>query len=102
MSSTGGRFAGKVAIVTGATADPSIGRSTATILASEGAKVVINGRDETQMRAAIADLTAQGFTVDGVAGSMEDDDVAEALVDKAIDRFGRIDLLVNTVGGSRG
>ncbi len=42
---TNGEFAGKVAIVTGATLDPSIGRSTATKLGLGGASVVINGRN---------------------------------------------------------
>src|SRR5579872_4731710 len=42
----GERFAGKVAVVTGSTADPSIGRASALRLAQKGASVVINGRDQ--------------------------------------------------------
>src|ERR687891_337439 len=48
---TGRRFEGKVAIVTGSSHDPSIGRSTATRLAREGASVVINGRSDEPLRA---------------------------------------------------
>ena len=50
-----GRFAGKVAIVTGASHDPSIGRSTALRLAREGASVVINARSEEPLRAKLLD-----------------------------------------------
>jgi len=96
------RFVGKVAVVTGATADPSIGRAAATRLAREGAQVVINGRSPERIADAEAEMRAAGFDVAAVPGSMEDDDTAKRIVDKAIERFGRIDVVINTVGGSRG
>ena len=45
------RFTGKVAVVTGSSAEPSIGRSSALRLGHEGASVVINGRDESTLAA---------------------------------------------------
>ena len=95
------RFEGKVAIVTGATADPSIGYSAATRLASEGAKIVINGRSEDRLRQAEKSLTAAGYEVEAVLGSMEDEGTAQRTVEAAMSRFGRIDVVINTVGGSK-
>jgi NAD(P)-dependent dehydrogenase (short-subunit alcohol dehydrogenase family) len=95
-----GRFAGKVAIVTGSTADPSIGRSCATRLAREGASVVINGRSSERLEQAVQELRDEGLHVAGVPGSVEDASTVSALVDTALERFGAVDLVVNTVGGA--
>ncbi len=94
------RFAGRVAVVTGSTADPSIGRSTALRLAREGASVVVNGRDEGRVAAAEAALRAEGLDVVGVVGSMDTEAAVGTLTDRAVDAFGRIDLVVSTVGGA--
>lgn len=96
-----GRFSGRVAIVTGSSADPSIGRACAVRLGREGASVVINGRDETALAATERDLRDRGLAVAAVAGSMEDEATPGRLAAAAIDRFGRIDGLVNTIGGAR-
>jgi NAD(P)-dependent dehydrogenase (short-subunit alcohol dehydrogenase family) len=97
-----GEFAGKVAIITGASLDPSIGRSAATKLGRGGAAVVINARNTDALRAAEADLMAMGIRVQAVPGPADDPAVVTALVDAAVDGFGRVDLIVNTVGGSLG
>ena len=94
------RFSGRVAIVTGSTADPSIGRSCALRLAREGASVVINGRDEDRVASAEATLRSEGLDVVGVVGSMDTEQAVEVLTDRAVEVFGRIDLLVSTVGGA--
>jgi NAD(P)-dependent dehydrogenase (short-subunit alcohol dehydrogenase family) len=98
---TARRFEGSVAIVTGSSLDPSIGRSTATRLAREGAAVVINGRSDEPLRAAERELRDAGLDVVAVAGSLDDDDTPARLVDAAVERYGRIDAVVNTVGGTR-
>jgi NAD(P)-dependent dehydrogenase (short-subunit alcohol dehydrogenase family) len=95
-----GRFADKVAIVTGSSANPSIGHSCALRLGREGASVVINGRKADQLAAAEAELSGEGVSVAAVEGSTEDAAVISELLDAAVDHFGRIDLIVNTVGGS--
>jgi len=99
---TGGlrRFTGRVAIVTGSTADPSIGRSCALRLAREGASVVINGRDEGRVASTEAAFRSEGLDVVGVAGSMDTEPAVTLLTDRAMEAFGRIDLLVSTVGGA--
>jgi 3-oxoacyl-[acyl-carrier protein] reductase len=95
------RFAGQVAVVTGSSAFPSIGRSCALRLGREGASVVINGRDEAALAATERLMRQAGISVAAVGGSMEDEATAGRLVHAAIEHFGRIDLLVNTVGGAR-
>ena len=98
--SSGQRFSGRVAIVTGSTADPSIGRSCAFRLAREGASVVVNGRDEDRVASTEAALRSEGLAAVGVAGSMDTEAAVAVLADRAIEAFGRIDLLVSTLGGA--
>jgi NAD(P)-dependent dehydrogenase (short-subunit alcohol dehydrogenase family) len=94
------RFSGRVAIVTGSTADPSIGRSCALRLAREGASVVINGRDQDRVASTELAFRAEGLDVVGVAGSMDTEPAVALLTDRAMEKFGRIDLIVSTVGGA--
>jgi 3-oxoacyl-[acyl-carrier protein] reductase len=96
----GPRFIGRVAVVPGSSANPSIGRSCAIRLGREGASVIINGRDPSTLAAAERDLRVQGIAVVAVAGSMEHDTTPTRLVEAAIEHFGRIDHLVNTIGGA--
>jgi NAD(P)-dependent dehydrogenase (short-subunit alcohol dehydrogenase family) len=96
-----GRFTGRVAIVTGSSADPSIGRACAMRLGREGAAVVVNGRDHDALSSVERSLEESDVPVAAVAGSLEDDGTAERLAATAVQRFGRIDLVVNTVGGAR-
>jgi NAD(P)-dependent dehydrogenase (short-subunit alcohol dehydrogenase family) len=95
------RFSGQVAVLPGSTADPSIGRACARRLGREGAAVVINGRDEAALAATERDLRDEGIAVAAVAGSMEDEGTPARLVEAAVSQFGRIDLVVNTIGGTR-
>jgi NAD(P)-dependent dehydrogenase (short-subunit alcohol dehydrogenase family) len=94
------RFSGQVAIVTGSTADPSIGRACAFRLAREGASVVVNGRDDERVASTVAALRSEGHPVAGVAGSMDTESAVAVLADRAVDAFGRIDLVVSTLGGA--
>jgi NAD(P)-dependent dehydrogenase (short-subunit alcohol dehydrogenase family) len=94
------RFSDRVAIVTGSTAEPSIGRSCAFRLAREGAAVVVNGRDEERVVSTGAALRAEGYDAIGVVGSMDTEEAVAKLADRAVEAFGRIDLIVSTLGGA--
>src|SRR5580692_6179085 len=93
-------FSGRVAVVTGSTAEPSIGRSSALRLARGGASVVINGRDAGRVASTEAAMRAEGLSVVGVIGSMDTEPAVAVLTDQTIDAFGRIDMVVSTVGGA--
>ena len=62
--------------------------------------MVINGRDPSTLAATERDLRALGISVMAVAGSMEDPATPALLVEAARQEFGRIDHLVNTIGGA--
>src|SRR3954454_14950715 len=83
----------KVAIVTGSAR--GIGRATAELLVAEGAKVVINDLD-----ADVAQQTASALDGETVvfAGALTKEVQPEALVQTAIDAWGKLDIVVNNAG----
>jgi len=95
---SGDRFAGRVAIVTGSSR--GIGRATAERLVAEGARVVLNARNQDELDETAAEIDDGRGLVTAVAGSLSHDDMPGRLVDAAVGGFGRIDLLVNNVGAS--
>jgi NAD(P)-dependent dehydrogenase (short-subunit alcohol dehydrogenase family) len=89
-------LAGRSIVVTGATR--GLGRSIATALARAGAQLVINGRDAERLNELAATLTDGGATVVAVPGSVAEEPVAQAIVATAVERFGRLDTLINNAG----
>lgn len=61
---------------------------------------MINGRTADRLKATETELRSMGIPVISVVGSIGDDGVAERLAQAAVEAFGRIDLVVNTVGGA--
>src|SRR5256885_14623219 len=96
MSEEIGRFGGKVALVTGA--GTGIGAAVVRRLADEGARVVLTGRRTGPLRETAAPLGDRAVVVDGDAA---DRAAAERAVETALDRFGRLDVLVANAGGHR-
>lgn len=90
------RFEGKVVAITGG--GSGIGRETAARFAAEGALVVINGRDRAKLEAAAGEIDPSGTRVAVSAGDIADPATGAALVDQAMTRFGRLDVLVNNAG----
>lgn len=88
------RFADRVALITGASR--GIGLAIARRLVSEGASVVVTGRDEDTLKRAVADLGEEHAS--GVAGRADDAAHRAAAVAHAVERFGRLDHLVNNAG----
>lgn len=96
----GARLAGKAAVVVGAGQQPGStignGRAIALTLAREGAEVLCVDRDLDRAQAVAAEIAAAGGTAQALAADVVSD--AEAIVATALERWGRIDVLVNNVG----
>jgi NAD(P)-dependent dehydrogenase (short-subunit alcohol dehydrogenase family) len=86
-------LAGKAILVTGSSI--GIGYAMAERLVAEGAKVLVHGRDQAEVDAAVAKL---GTATVGATGDLIEPATAHALVDATVKAFGRIDGLVNNAG----
>ena len=91
-------MADKVAVVTGA--GRGIGAATAIGLAEAGADVLISARTADQLGTVAAQIEATGRRAVAVPADLSDLEAVAGLVDKAKKAFGRLDLVVNNVGGA--
>jgi NAD(P)-dependent dehydrogenase (short-subunit alcohol dehydrogenase family) len=86
----------KVAIVTGASS--GIGRATAKLFAREGAKVVVGARRERELALLVQEIVQEGGAAVALAGDVCHEQYAAALVHRAVDVFGGLDVAFNNVG----
>ncbi|GAA4841587.1 SDR family NAD(P)-dependent oxidoreductase [Kitasatospora terrestris] len=89
---SGGRLAGRAAVITGAAR--GIGRATAELFAAEGARLVLTDVDGP----ALEDLRLPGAEVRTVVGDVAEPADARAMIEAAVDAYGRIDVLVANAG----
>jgi NAD(P)-dependent dehydrogenase (short-subunit alcohol dehydrogenase family) len=87
---------GKVALVTGAS--QGLGRALALAFAREGARVAINSRSEEGVRPVAGEAESAGAEVLALAADVSRSADIERLVGTTVERFGRIDVLVNNAG----
>jgi 3-oxoacyl-[acyl-carrier protein] reductase len=93
-------FTGKVAVITGASR--GIGRAIALELGRRGASVVVNYNASADAASAVVEaIEEQGGEATAVQADVGDFDQAAALIQAAVDTFGRIDILVNNAGTTR-
>jgi NAD(P)-dependent dehydrogenase (short-subunit alcohol dehydrogenase family) len=85
-----------VVLITGALA--GIGRSTALAFAREGARLVISGRRDDAGQALLAELRALGAEAEFVRADVRNENEVRDLIDRAVTRFGRLDVAVNNAG----
>jgi NAD(P)-dependent dehydrogenase (short-subunit alcohol dehydrogenase family) len=85
-----------VVLITGALA--GIGRSTALAFAREGARLVISGRRDDAGQALLAELRALGAEAEFVRADVRSENEVRDLIDRAVTRFGRLDVAVNNAG----
>lgn len=90
------QLSGKVAIVTGASS--GIGRAAAKLFAQHGARVVVTGRRQAELDALVAEIELDGGVAAAVAGNIRDEQLARALVETAVGRFGGLDIAFNNAG----
>ncbi len=95
--SSGRRFEGRVALVTGAGSPTGIGFAAARQLGREGASVAVASTTE-RIHERAAELQALGYAAAGYVADLTDWDAAHAMVAEVLRRFGAIDVLVNNAG----
>jgi NADP-dependent 3-hydroxy acid dehydrogenase YdfG len=86
-------------VITGASS--GLGESTARLLASKGAIVVLGARRKDRINALAEDLTARGGRALGVRADVTNRSDVEALVKAAIDAYEQVDVIVNNAGACR-
>ena len=90
------RLAGKAAVITGAA--NGIGRATAVVFAAEGARIVATDIDADRLEDLRVELEARGAECATVVGDVSQDADARGMIDTAVERYGRLDVLVANAG----
>jgi 3-oxoacyl-[acyl-carrier protein] reductase len=90
-------LSGRVAVVTGTGSPDGIGFAAARLLAELGAAVMISATT-SRVHDRVSQLRGAGLDAAGVAGDLTDADAAPGLVSAALDRWGRLDIVVNNAG----
>jgi NADP-dependent 3-hydroxy acid dehydrogenase YdfG len=90
-----GKLTGKVAVITGG--GSGVGKATAAAYLTEGASVVIAGRDQAKLDAAAAELGGQ---ILAVPCDVADAAQCKSLIETATNRFGKVDILFNNAGAN--
>jgi NAD(P)-dependent dehydrogenase (short-subunit alcohol dehydrogenase family) len=85
-----------VVLITGALT--GIGRAAAIALAKEGNRLVVSGRHEDAGQALLSELRGLGAEAEFIQADVRHDDDVRNLVDRAVERFGRLDAAVNNAG----
>lgn len=91
---------GLVALIPGG--GGGIGSALAVALAEAGASVVVGGRTQASLEATVGQVQAAGREGLAVVADATDEADSERMVSQAVERFGRLDILINAVGGGAG
>jgi len=86
----------KVVLITGGLT--GIGRATALAFAQEGASIVVSGRHDDEGQKLVGELRKLGSEAEFVRSDVRHEDDVRILVDKTVERFGRLDVAVNSAG----
>lgn len=90
------QLAGKTCLITGSTS--GIGAAAAKVIAAEGARVAIHGRDPQRADAMVQQIRSQGGDAIAVVGDLGTNDDADRIAGDVLAQFGHLDILINNVG----
>lgn len=90
------KLEGRVAIVTGSSS--GIGRAIAHCFAEEGARLTLAARRRDLLEETVAQVKARGVEALGVQTDVSDEDQVERLVQRTVDEWGRLDIMINNAG----
>ncbi len=99
MTVKGTLFANKTVVVTGS--GSGIGRATARAFGEAGASVMLNGRNEEKLRRTCEELRAMGLVVDYCIADVQHYEECRTLVERTVERFGRIDVVIANASSSQ-
>jgi 3-oxoacyl-[acyl-carrier protein] reductase len=94
-----GKLDGKVAVITGAAR--GIGKADALLFAKEGAAVFVTDIDEAPLVDVVKEIQGDGGKADSCAGDVTKLENCQKVMDKAVEKFGKLDILVNNAGLTR-
>ena len=86
----------KVSIITGGS--EGIGKATALLFAAKGARVIITGRTESKLKAAVAEAAQQDLSLNYYVGDVSNEDECASLVTHVVEQYQAIDILFNNAG----
>jgi NADP-dependent 3-hydroxy acid dehydrogenase YdfG len=89
-------IAGKVVVITGASS--GLGEATARHLSAQGATVVLGARRIERLQVLVEEITRNGGKALAAATDVTDHDQVQRLVDAAVEKFGRVDVMINNAG----
>ena len=89
-------IAGKIVVITGASS--GLGEATARMLAAEGATVVLGARRTDRIEALADELNGNGAQAFALETDVTDASQVQCLVDAAVERYGRLDVMINNAG----
>jgi NAD(P)-dependent dehydrogenase (short-subunit alcohol dehydrogenase family) len=89
----------RVAVITGS--GSGIGESIAKMLASNGAKVIINDLDQEKIDRVVADIKEKNGTAIGIMADVTNPEEVKNMIENSVGEFGRLDILVNNAGIAR-
>ena len=89
-------ISGKVVVITGASS--GLGEATARYLADRGATVVLGARRADRLRTLVDEITRKGGKASALVTDVTDAAQVQALVDGAVEQYGRIDVILNNAG----
>lgn len=90
------KLQGKSAVITGAAS--GMGKAMAILFAQEGAKVVVADMNGAAIDEAVTEITAAGGQAVGVVANVTKEEDIRSMIDKAVSKFGTLDVLVNNAG----